>query len=275
MSSGPGSHGYYTLPGYPTQLFYSEQSPDLMDANDIWYHRKMPRWEIAFTTELVEPRDVTGKVCVVIDVLRASTTIVVALSHGCPEIIPVETPQEARDIARARRCLLGGERNGLRMEGFDFGNSPLEYASQKINGRPIAFTTTNGTRAIRACASSRMLVLASFLNGGRIIRLLEHLDGDTLIVCAGTRGEPSLEDTVCGGMLLDGLHATGTPEVEEAVSLWNLHKNDLAGMMKNASVHGRSLMTLGFEKDMDFAAGVNTLDIIPVFESGSIVRKSS
>jgi len=246
-----------------------------MGANHIWYHRKMPKWEIAFTTESVEPRHVQGKLCVVIDVLRASTTIVAALANGCPEIIPVETPQEARDIADKRRCLLGGERNGLRIEGFDFGNSPVEYVRQTIHNRPIAFTTTNGTRAIRACASSRMLVLASFLNRVRIIRLLERLDSDTLIVCAGTRGEPSMEDTVCGGMLLDGLHATGTPEVEEAVSLWNLHKDDLAGMMKDASTHGRSLVKLGFEKDIDFAAGVDTFDIIPIFENGSIVRKSS
>ena len=247
----------------------------MIGANHIWYHRKMPKWEIAFTTESVEPRHVQGKVCVVIDVLRASTTIVVALANGCPEIIPVETPQEARDIADKRRCLLGGERNGLRIKGFDFGNSPLEYVSDRISGRPIAFTTTNGTRASRACASSRLLVLASFVNSGRIIRLLEHLDSDTLIVCAGTRGEPSMEDTVCGGMLLDGLRATGTPEVEEAVSLWKTHKDDLAGMMKNVSRHGRSLVELGFEEDIDFAAGVDTFNIIPVFENGSIVRKSS
>jgi len=103
--------------------------------------------------------------------------------------------------------------------------------------------------------------------------LLEEEDRDTLIVCAGTRGEPSIEDTVCGGMLLDGLRAAGTPEIEEAVSLWNLHKNSLAGMMKEVSAHGRSLAALGFEEDIEFAARVNVCDILPVLEGGSIVRK--
>jgi 2-phosphosulfolactate phosphatase len=245
-----------------------------MGAYNFWYHRKMPKREIVFTTESVEPRRVRGRVCVVIDVLRATTTIAVALANGCPEIIPVETPREAQETADTRRCLLGGERNGLRIEGFDFGNSPLEYVSDRISGRPIAFTTTNGTRAIRACASAEMLVLASFLNGGTIVRLLEDLNSDTLIVCAGTRGEPSIEDTVCGGMLLDGLRARGSAEVEEAVSLWNTHKSDLAGMMKDESMHGRSLVELGFEKDIAFAAAKDTFDIIPIFENGSIVRKS-
>lgn len=233
----------------------------------------MPKTELALTTDSVEPLCVRGKVCVVIDVLRASTTIVVALANGCPEIIPVETPQAAREMARRRRCLLGGERNSLKVEGFDFGNSPVEYGPQKIDNRPIALTTTNGTRAIRASRAATMLIVASFLNGGRVIRLLENQDRDTLIVCAGTRGEPSIEDTVCGGMLLDGLHAGGTPEIEEAVSLWNLHKNNLAGMMKDVSMHGRSLVELGFEEDIEFAARVNVFDILPVLEGGSIVRK--
>jgi 2-phosphosulfolactate phosphatase len=243
-----------------------------MGANRIWYHRKMPTYEIAFTTESADERRIKGKVCVVIDVLRASTTIVVALANGCPEIIPVETPQEARNVAARRGYLMGGERNGLRIDGFDFGNSPLEYIREKINNRPIVFTTTNGTRAVRGCASSRMLVLASFLNAGTIIRLLEHLDSDTLIVCAGTRGKSSIEDTVCGGMLLDGLRATGTPQVAEAISLWKRYKDNLAGMMKNVSRHGATLVELGFEKDIDFAAAADTSDIVPVFQSGSIVR---
>ncbi len=233
----------------------------------------MDKIEIMLTADSLSPEHPRGKVCVVIDVLRASTTIVAALANGCPEIIPVETPQEARELARRRRCLVGGERNSVKVEGFDFGNSPLEYVPRRVNNRPIVLTTTNGTRAIRACFAAGMLIVASFLNGHRVIRLLEEEDRDTLIVCAGTRGEPSIEDTVCGGMLLDGLRAAGTPEIEEAVLLWNLHKDDLAGMMKEVSPHGRSLAALGFEEDIEFAARVNVCDVLPVLERGSIVRK--
>jgi 2-phosphosulfolactate phosphatase len=234
----------------------------------------MTRAKIAFTADSLSAQDARGTVCVVIDVLRASTTIVAALANGCPSVIPVETPEQAREIARKRGCLLGGERNGLKVEGFDFGNSPLEYVSEKIDGRSIAFTTTNGTRAIRACAASDALFVASFLNGKEVVRLLEKQKKDILIVCAGTRGKPSIEDTVCGGMLLEALHVRGGVEADEAVSLWKAHRENLAAMMKNVSEHGRSLMELGFERDIDFATRVDEYGLIAVREGDSIVRKT-
>lgn len=235
----------------------------------------MNRVEIRLTADAIRPGDVEGRLCVVIDVLRATTTMVVALANGCPSVIPVETPEEARQVAQTRNCLLGGERNGLRIEGFDFGNSPLEYVPEKIAGRPIAFTTTNGTRAIRACARSEGLIAASFLNGSAVVRLLEQQAGDILIVCAGTRGNPSLEDTVCGGMLIDRLQCERTAGDDEAVSAWNMHKNNLAGMMKSESKHGGTLVELGFESDIDFAAQLDKFNVVPVREGDAMVRNKS
>jgi len=232
--------------------------------------------DIVLRAEDANPANTRGKLCVIIDILRASTTIVASLAAGCPAVYPVETPDEARANARERDCLLGGERNSVRIEGFHFGNSPLEYTPQRIDGRPIAFTTTNGTRAIRACAAAETLVVASFLNAAAVARLPEESENDTLIVCAGTRGEPSVEDTVCAGLLLDLLGGAGeSPEAREAVSLWNRHKDDLAAMMKNASPHGRGLVDLGFERDIDFAAGLNKYDIVPILKGDAIVRKES
>lgn len=233
----------------------------------------MAQIEIALTTESVDPESVRGKTCVVIDILRASTTIVTALANGCPAIIPVGTPEEARRIAKERNCLLGGERKSVRLEGFDFGNSPLEYTREKIAGRPIAFTTTNGTRAMRKCTAASKLFVASFVNAGATARLLRNEENDTLIVCAGTRGEPTAEDTACGGMLIDALGAGGTLEADEAVSLWNNHKADLATMMKTTSAHGQSLVEIGFEKDIDFAARVDEYNIPATRENDSIVGK--
>ncbi len=241
----------------------------------LCYYPPMARTEIILTVDALDPQSARGKLCVVIDVLRASTTIVAALAAGCPEIIPVETPEEARRLARARGLLLGGERNSLRPEGFDFGNSPLEYTPEKIKGRPIAFTTTNGTRAMRACRFSDKLVVACFLNASAITRLLKRHDGDTLIVCAGTRGEPSIEDTVCGGMLVEALGAAHGPEAEEAASLWNRSQSDLAAMMKKAGPHGKSLVKLGFGPDIDFAATLNKYDIAPVRKGATIVRETA
>ena len=233
----------------------------------------MRQSRIVFTADSVRPEDVRGAVCVVIDVLRASTTIITALANGCPAVYPAETPELAREIARKRGCLLGGERDNRRIEGFDFGNSPLEYAPDKIKGRPIAFTTTNGTRAIRACAASDTLVVASFINGPASAGLLSKVKKDIFIICAGSRSEPSLEDTVCGGMLLEALDRPASADVERAISLWKTHRGNLVAMMKVVSEHGRDLVADGFEADIDYAAEVGRLDVVTIRESDMIVRR--
>jgi 2-phosphosulfolactate phosphatase len=233
----------------------------------------MASFDIALTADSVSPQLVRGKVCMVIDNLRAGTTIVAALAAGCPAVIPAETPEEAERIARARGCLLGGERNSVRIPGFDFGNSPLEYSPDRIDGRPIAFTTTNGTRAMRASANAESVAVAAFVNAGTVARFLEGCENDILIVCSGTRGEPSIEDTACAGMLIDQLGTADSHEAREAIRLWNRHKSDLAAMMREVSPHGRSLVELGLGRDIDFAATVNKFDLLPVLKEGAIVRK--
>lgn len=247
----------------------------LKQGRSVCYHPVMTRIDVALTADSVTAQQARGKFCVVVDVLRATTTIAAALDAGCPAVIPVETPEEAREIAREQGCLLGGERNSVRIEGFDFGNSPLEYTPERIDGRPIAFTTTNGTRAMRACEAGETLVAASFVNGAAVARLLEESENDIFIVCAGTRGEPSIEDTVCAGMLLDSavrsLEVSG--EAREAIALWNRHKGGLAAMMKEVSPHGRSLVDLGFERDVDFAASLNKLEVLSVRVGNAIVRR--
>lgn len=233
----------------------------------------MRQSRIVFTADSARSEDVRGTICVVIDVLRASTTIITALANGCPAVYPTETPEQAREIARKRGCLLGGERDNRKIEGFDFGNSPLDYAPDKIKGRPIAFTTTNGTRAIRACAASDALVVASFINGPASAGLLNEVKKDIFIVCAGSRGKPSLEDTVCGGMLLEALDAPASADVEKAISLWKAHRGNLAAMMEVVSEHGRDLAADGFEADIDFAAEVGRFDVVAIREGDMIVRR--
>jgi 2-phosphosulfolactate phosphatase len=105
--------------------------------------------------------------------------------------------------------------------------------------------------------------------------LLRKEQKDTVIVCAGTRGERSLEDTVCGGMLLDSLDIKKSTDAEKAVSFWCAYRKDLTAMMKNDSLHGRSLVKLGLERDIDFAARLNEFNIIPVRQGDSIVRREN
>ncbi len=232
--------------------------------------------DVVLTADSVTAQLARGKLCVVVDVLRATTTIAAALFAGCPAVIPAETPEEAKEIARSRGCLLGGERESVRIEGFDFGNSPLEYTPERIGGRPIAFTTTNGTRAMRACRDGEKLVTASFVNRDAVVRFLEESQADILIVCAGTRGEPSIEDTACAGMLIDSLVESSalSNEAQEAAELWNRRQDDLAAMMKEEGPHGRRLVELGFERDVDFAASLNKCDVLPVRIGDTIVRNA-
>ncbi|RJP16618.1 MAG: 2-phosphosulfolactate phosphatase [Candidatus Abyssobacteria bacterium SURF_5] len=230
--------------------------------------------DVLLTAEEVKLEKVEKAVCVVVDVLRATTTIVTALANQCAGILPVETPEEARRVAAEKQYLLGGERNGLKIEGFHFGNSPLEYSRENIFGRFIIFTTTNGTRAIRSCAGADTVLMAAFVNGKAVADFLKTVEKPILMVCAGTRGEPSIEDTACAGMLLEDLQRKLSERAEEAVALWRAHQHDVAGMMKRESAHGRGLVELGFEKDIEFAAEANKFSVIPVLHGGLIVRKS-
>ena len=233
--------------------------------------QRLPRADIILTAADVGSEKIRNSVCAVIDVLRASTTIVAALANGSPGIIPVETPEEGVEAGGGKH-LLAGERGGLRIEGFDLGNSPLEFTSDRVLGRFIVFTTTNGTRAIRACRQSEMVLVACFLNGKAVADFLNSLNRDVIIVCAGTDGEPSLEDSVCAGMLLSMLNKEPSRPAKDAVLLWRQHP-DLLKMMKQESSHGRRLVELGFERDLEFAAQKNSHNIIPFRHGDLIVGK--
>src|SRR5687768_18611956 len=150
------------------------------------------------------PADVQGKVVAVIDVLRASTTIAVAMANGARTVVPFETPDEA--IIRSRQLqrdevLLAGERKNVAIEGFDLGNSPTEFTPERVKGRNIFISTTNGTRALTGLQGARDVVVASYVNHSAVTAMLRAAarESDILIVCAGDEGHFSLEDAACAG----------------------------------------------------------------------------
>jgi 2-phosphosulfolactate phosphatase len=156
-------------------------------------------------------RDLRATTCVVFDVLRATSTFVTALQNGAKEIIPVSVISEAIQIKKNRpEVLLGGERNGVRISAdgidFDLGNSPREYTPEKIRGKIIVSTTTNGTRALRACVGAQTVLAASFLNLTATAEFLRQNRFETiLLVCAGTGENPASEDIIAAGALVDAL----------------------------------------------------------------------
>src|SRR5882672_3631736 len=154
-------------------------------------------------------RDLRGTACVVFDVLRATSTFVTALHNGAKEIIPVAEISEALEIKKARpEVLLGGERDGVRISAdgidFDLGNSPREYTPGKVHGKTIVSTTTNGTRALRACANAQTILAASFLNLTATAQFIRQQNfANVLLVCAGTGENTALEDVLGAGALCE------------------------------------------------------------------------
>lgn len=222
--------------------------------------------------------DLAGRVAVVIDVLRATTTICTALENGADTVVPVLTPEEARQVAAdnpERRFLLGGERKAVLIPGFHYGNSPLEYTESRVKGRPILFTTTNGTRAIRGAAGADQVYIASFLNAPAIARELERLERNVAICCAGTHDQFSLEDTACAGAILGLLSGPGsTLETNDmgqvAREIFRRYDGRLADLL-HLSEHGQNLLKLGLQEDLLFCAQLGTTTLLPRFVEGQVI----
>lgn len=220
-----------------------------------------------------------GKIAVVIDVFRATSTMVTALANGCQAIIPVLTTEEAIERRFSEPgALLGGERKALKIEGFDLGNSPFDYLPEKVGGRKIIMTTTNGTRAIQAVAEARQVWIASFLNIESVVNsIFRYLEKNRdikgiVIICAGSEDRFDIPDTLCAGMLIEklgkGINLNDLGLAAEM--LYNVNKDNILEMFKQTE-HGQLLLSLGFEKDVVYCSATNILPIVPILENGEIV----
>jgi 2-phosphosulfolactate phosphatase len=230
-------------------------------------------------------RDLGGTACVVFDVLRATSTFVTALHNGAKEIIPVGEISEALEIKKTRpEILLGGERDGVRISAdgidFDLGNSPREYTPGKIRGKTIVSTTTNGTRALHACAGAKTVLAASFLNLGATAEFLRRNKfADILLVCAGTGENAALEDTLAAGALCDvlsgGFGAGANPaSVETARRAYAQAKSNLAGAMRDSENARRLLANPELRGDVAFCLQRDTCPMIARMDANGAIRRA-
>jgi 2-phosphosulfolactate phosphatase len=226
-----------------------------------------------------------ARLSVVIDILRASTTIAVGLDHGAVEIIPVHEPDDARRRALeiGPATLLAGERNAVPPTGFHLGNSPLEYRRERVAGKTIVLTTTNGTKALLAGApNSRDVLVGSYVNFTVTLAavrsaLRQGLDVD--IVCAGSEGKFSLEDTACAGRFVRFAMRrpgkAGAPELNDvaraALQIEKHYGDDIARLFDDAE-HGRTLRDAGFGDDLIACAALDAHPVVAVYENG-VIRK--
>jgi 2-phosphosulfolactate phosphatase len=240
------------------------------------------RVEFHFSPQRADELSLRDRTVVVIDVLRSSTTIATALQNGAKEIIPVSTIERAVKISGSlfgNAILRGGERNGKMIEGFNLGNSPAEYTEEKVKGKSIIFCSTNGSYAIENARFARQVIVCGFVNISVVAELLHEADSDFVIVCAGDNGSFSLEDTVCGGMLL---HVLGKDKTRELVlsdsaraagALYRSFGKNVLDMLAN-SEHGKSLAEIGFADDLSFCAGRDTIPVVPQFVHNVIKLKT-
>lgn len=211
-------------------------------------------------------RDFHGKTVVVIDVLRASSTIVTALSNGCDALYPVADPATAALFRKklGADCLTGGERHGLKIAGFDLGNSPLEYTPETVSGRRIILTTSNGTRALLEAENAAEILIGSFLNAGRTSAYLADKE-EVVFFCAGTNGEPGLEDLLCAGLMTEQLLASGVEAVlTDAAQIGLVSYRHFFGQPEADPVavlyqahHTKGLAALGFADDITYCAQID------------------
>ncbi|MEW4530539.1 2-phosphosulfolactate phosphatase [Maioricimonas sp. JC845] len=223
-----------------------------------------------------------GSTAVMIDVLRASTTIVHALAHGAAGVVPRESVEQARQAAAAMppgTVLLGGERGGEQIAGFDLGNSPLAYTPEVVTGKTIVFTTTNGTRALEKCAGAEQVFVGSFVNRAALLRVLRADGRPVHLVCAGTNGHLTAEDILFAGSVAAGL-LNGEPDgsagsssvasvadvqTQMAIDYYLARSRDESTFRETmrASRGGQNLLRLGFDADIERAGDRDLFDFVP------------
>lgn len=225
--------------------------------------------QVHLTPELVPADALVGSLAVVVDVLRATTTIVHALAAGCSDVRPCADLDEARRLAgsmRAGKVLLGGERDGKPLPDFDLGNSPGEYIAKNCKGTSLVLTTTNGTKAIDRAIQAERVVIGAFVNFSAVCEQL-RLDRRPLhIVCAGQSGLPTLEDTLLAGALVDCVCEEMDTRLSDSARLaWDCFENHgrcLAGALEIGG-SGQGLMKLGYADDLAAAVAVDRFNIVP------------
>lgn len=218
---------------------------------------------------LVTPETLQGGVVVVIDVLRATTTMIHALAAGCESIRPCATIDEARTLADhlpAGKALLCGEREGLPLPGFDAGNSPREFTCARCKGQTIVLTTSNGTRALLHASAAARVLLAGFVNYSAVCEQLRNEIRPIHILCAGESGGVALEDTLLAGALVDYLVRLPDIEVDDGARLaWDCfehHGLHLEESLRLAS-GGVRLQLLGYDEDIRVCARVDGYHLVP------------
>lgn len=241
------------------------------------------RIDVLWTPAELEGFALQGRPAVVIDVLRAATSIVTAISNGARAVVPTESTEEAlriRESIGRDQVLLCGERQGVRIDGFDRGNSPGEFDAEAVRDRVVVMTTTNGTRTLLATAGARRSLVCALVNLGAVAGALAESGGDPVIVCSGREGRVSADDAYCAGLLarawLD--RVGGDPEPNDgalaAIGFARGVPAPIVSFLRRTQA-GRALERVGHGDDIAVCARIDSIAEVPVFRDRQVTRPAA
>ncbi len=232
--------------------------------------------DVVISAQHIKPEKFKDRIVVVIDVLRATSVMVTALNNGCDKIIPVKEIEEAIDIASKDRnkYLLGGERGGIKIDKFDFSNSPLDYTEDIVKGKSLIMTTTNGTRAIKNSEEAEKIFIGALINGRVVAEKLAKLNKDVTFVNAGTDGEFSMDDFITSGYIINCLrdimknHCTLT-DIAKTSEYVYINNPSIISFVKDA-LHYKRMKDLRYNEDLRYCLSKDLINIVPEYKDGEI-----
>jgi len=232
------------------------------------------RLEVCLSPAIYDKHADDNNLVVIVDVLRATSSICAAIHNGVKSIIPVSTVKEAREMKR-QGYMVASERDGYVLDFADFGNSPFNFTPEKVKGKEIVYSTTNGTRCIHKASHSKAVLIGSFLNITALANWLIQQNAPVLIFCASWKDRFSLEDTVFAGALAERLLNSGKFEskcdaVTASLDLWSIAKNDLFGYIQKSAQKER-LASKGLDDCIEYCLTADQTCVIPVFQDDRLV----
>jgi len=230
--------------------------------------------EVCFSPKLFENIQTTsGFVTVVVDILRATTSICAAIACGAKSVIPVSTLEEAKEF-KQQGFAVAAERDGLRLDFADFGNSAFDFMKNDVAGLDIVFSTTNGTVAMEMAKSSDAVVLGAFINLSALANFLIKTNKNIVILCSGWKNMFCLEDSIFAGALIEKLTEKQEYDIQcdsalASVDLWKTAKSDLLGYIQKAA-HRKRLKMLGVDDVLEYCFTLDAVDAVPVLKDGKL-----
>ena len=241
---------------------------------------KKPSLHSSLSPALVHLYDISNSIIVIIDVLRATSTIATALHNGARCVIPVDSVSRCIELGKQIDGITAGERDGKIAEGLEYGNSPFEYPANFVEGKTLVLTTTNGTRLLHMALEkgAKEIITGSFSNLSAVCDHLVEMKRNVILGCAAWKDRVNMEDTLFAGAVISKVRkhfAINCDSSHMAEAMFEKAKKDLFSFLKNNNAsHYHRLMNFGLEKDIRYCLTADGANVLPIYSDGKLVKQS-